>query len=99
MRPSTVPKRKKRTRVSRADSSDEDSGWLEARTSRLSADRRRLRTSVPHPVARVDDGPGHNSISSFGPPPAQPDMVSATMLPKKQRRYKNSVSWLRGARL
>lgn len=91
----TVPKRKKRSRVSRADSSDDDNGLLEARTSRLSADRRRLRTSIPQAVARVDDGPSLKVV----PPPSQPDMVAIPLLPKKQRRYKNSVSLLHGARL
>ena len=83
-------KPKKRSRTTRADSSDDENGYLEARTSTLSADRQRNITTVPIGVARVMDRSRTTYI------PAQPieDRPETVPLPqpsRKQRRYKNSV--------
>lgn len=78
----------KRPRAARADSSDEDDAYLEARIASITADRRRNKTSVPDPVARVNVGSASRTVVVED----QPAFISPPDPPKKARRYKNSVS-------
>ena len=87
-------KPKKRSRTARADSSDDDNGYLEARTSTLSADRQRNITTIPTGVARVAM---ERPRMPYVPAPPIDDLLETVPLPQpsqKQRRYKNSVSYL-----
>ena len=88
-----VPGLNKRRKAARADSSDEDSGWLQARTSTLTKDRKRQKTSIPDGVARVQAESSQQSYAGVIPHEPRPEVVSAPALPIKHRRYKTSVSF------
>ena len=88
---SLVPGLKKQPKAARADDDDGENGLLEARTSALSTDRKRKKTTIPDGVARVATEHSRSYLSSL-PVEERPDVVSPALAPKKPRRYKNSVS-------